>query len=94
MDDLRTIAISRLMLDNFPHIKAYWINIGPQLTQLATHFGASDIHGTLVEERISHAVGALTQSGITRDELKWLIEGADRIPVERDTFYNEIKVYA
>jgi aminodeoxyfutalosine synthase len=94
MDDMRTIAISRLMLDNFPHIKAYWINIGPQLTQLATHFGASDIHGTLVEERISHAVGALTQSGITRDELKWLIQGANRIPVERDTFYNEIKVYA
>ncbi|MXQ55485.1 aminofutalosine synthase MqnE [Shimazuella alba] len=94
MDDMRTIAISRLMLDNFPHIKAYWINIGPQLTQLATHFGASDIHGTLVEERISHAVGALTQSGITRDELKWMIQGANRIPVERDTFYNEIKVYA
>lgn len=94
MDDLRTIAISRLMLDNFPHIKAYWINIGAQLTQLSTQFGASDIHGTLVEERISHAVGALTQSGLTRDELIWLIQGANRTPVERDTFYNEIKVYA
>lgn len=93
MDDLRTIAVSRLMLDNFPHIKSYWINIGTQLTQLSMHYGASDIHGTLVEERISHAVGALTQTALTRDELVWLIKGANRIPVERDTFYNEIKVY-
>lgn len=93
MDDMRTLAISRLMLDNFPHVKSYWINIGTQLTQLSMHYGVSDIHGTLVEERISHAVGALTQSALTRDELVWLIQGADRIPVERDTFYNEIKVY-
>ncbi len=93
MDDLKTIAISRLMLDNFPHIKSYWINIGTQLTQLSMHYGASDIHGTLVEERISHSVGALTQTALTRDELVWLIKGANRIPVERDTFYNEIQVY-
>lgn len=94
MDDLKTVAISRLMLDNFPHIKSYWINIGTQLTQLSLHYGASDIHGTLVEERISHAAGALTQTSLTRDELIWLIEGANRIPVERDTFYNHIKVYS
>lgn len=93
MDDMRTLAISRLMLDNFPHVKSYWINIGTQLTQLSMHYGVSDIHGTLVEERISHAVGALTQSSLTRDELIWLIQGAGRIPVERDTFYNEIKIY-
>jgi aminodeoxyfutalosine synthase len=93
MDDMRTIAISRLMLDNFPHIKAYFINIGTQLAQLSLHFGASDLHGTLVEERISHAAGALTQTGLTIDELVWLIKGAQRIPVERDTFYNEVKVY-
>lgn len=92
-DDLRTIAISRLMLDNFPHIKAYWINIGVQLTQMALTFGSSDIHGTLVEERISHAVGALTNQGITRDELIHLIKTSNRIPVERDTFYNVIKTY-
>lgn len=92
-DDLRTIAISRLMLDNFPHIKSYWINIGTQLTQLSMTFGASDIHGTLVEERISHAAGALTQSALTRDELIWLIQGAGKRPVERDTFYRRIKVY-
>lgn len=92
-DDLKTVAISRLMLDNFDHIKSYWINIGTQLTQMSLSFGASDVHGTLVEERISHSVGALTQSGLTRDELIWLIKEANKIPVERDTFYNTIKVY-
>ncbi|HJV46519.1 MAG TPA: aminofutalosine synthase MqnE [Bacillota bacterium] len=92
-DDLKTIAISRLMLDNFPHIKAYWINIGTQLTQMAITFGSSDVHGTLVEERISHAVGALTQSAITRDDLIWLIKGAGKNPIERDTFYNTVKEY-
>jgi aminodeoxyfutalosine synthase len=92
-EDLKTIAISRLMLDNFPHIKAYFINIGTQLTQVALTFGASDVHGTIVKERISHAAGALTPAGLTRDELVWLVKGAGRIPVERDTFYNEVKVY-
>jgi aminodeoxyfutalosine synthase len=93
-DDLKTIAISRLMVDNIQHIKAYFINLGTQLTQLALTFGASDAHGTIVKERISHAAGALSPEGLTRDELVWLIKGAGRIPVERDTFYNEIKVYA
>lgn len=92
-DDMKTIAISRLMLDNFPHIKAYFINIGTQLTQMALTFGASDVHGTLIKERISHSAGALTQAGLTKDELVWLIQGANRIPVERDTFYNEVQVY-
>lgn len=92
-DDLKTLAISRLMLDNFPHIKAYWINIGTQLAQMSLSYGVSDIHGTLIEERISHSVGATTQSGITKDELIWLIKGANKVPVERDTFYNIIKEY-
>ncbi|CAM3047429.1 aminofutalosine synthase MqnE [Paenibacillus sediminis] len=92
-EDLKTIAISRLMLDNIDHIKAYFINIGPQLTQVALSFGASDVHGTILKEQISHAAGALTPEGLTRKELIWLIKGAGRIPVERDTFYNEIKVY-
>mgnify|MGYP000526162804 CR=1 FL=1 len=92
-DDLKTVAISRLMLDNFDHIKSYWINIGTQLTQLSLSFGASDVHGTLVEERISHSAGALTQAGLTREELIWLIKGANKIPVERDTFYHPIKIY-
>ncbi|ANY65245.1 aminofutalosine synthase MqnE [Paenibacillus sp. BIHB 4019] len=92
-EDLKTIAISRLMLDNFQHIKAYFINIGTQLTQVALTMGASDAHGTIVKERISHAAGALTPEGITREDLIWLIKGAGRVPVERDTFYNEVKVY-
>jgi len=92
-EDMRMIAISRLMLDNFPHIKAYFINIGTQLTQMALTFGASDVHGTLVKERISHAAGATSEEGLTRDELIWLVKGAGRTAVERDTYYNEIKVY-
>ncbi|WP_282940766.1 aminofutalosine synthase MqnE [Paenibacillus sp. RC67] len=92
-DDLKTIAISRLMVDNIQHIKAYFINLGTQLAQIALSFGASDVHGTIVKERISHAAGALSPEGLTRDELVWLVKGAGRIPVERDTFYNEIKVY-
>lgn len=92
-DNLKTIAISRLMLDNFPHVKAYFINLGVQLTQLALSFGASDVHGTIVQERISHSAGALSPEGMTKDDLIWLVKGANRTPVERDTFYNEIKVY-
>lgn len=92
-DDLKAIAISRLMLDNVQHIKAYFINIGTQLTQVALTMGASDVHGTIVRERISHSAGALTPAGITREDLIWLVKGAGRIPVERDTFYNEIQVY-
>ncbi|WP_410772021.1 aminofutalosine synthase MqnE [Fontibacillus sp. BL9] len=92
-EDLKTIAISRLMLDNIQHIKAYFINIGVQLTQVALTFGASDVHGTILKEQISHAAGALTPDGLTRKELIWLVKGAGRTPVERDTFYNEIQIY-
>jgi len=93
IDDMKTMAISRLMLDNFPHIKAYFINIGTQLTQLALTMGSSDVHGTLIEERISHAAGALTQQALTVDELVWLIQGAGKKALERDTFYNVIREY-
>lgn len=92
-EDIKTIAISRLMLDNFDHIKAYFINIGTQLTQMALSFGASDVHGTLIEERISHSAGALSPAGLTRDELIFLVKGAHKKPVERDTFYNVINTY-
>ncbi len=91
IDDLKTMAISRLMLDNFPHVKAYFINIGTQLTQVSLTMGTSDVHGTLIEERISHAAGALTQQALTVDELVWLIKGAGKKALERDTFYNIIK---
>lgn len=93
IDDMKTMAISRLMMDNFQHIKAYFINIGTQLTQISLTMGASDVHGTLVEERISHAAGALTQQALTVDELVWLIQGAGKKALERDTFYNVVKEY-
>ncbi|MEO3946865.1 aminofutalosine synthase MqnE [Gorillibacterium sp. CAU 1737] len=92
-DDLRTIAVSRLMCDNIPHIKAYFINLGTQITQIALHFGASDVHGTIVQERISHSAGALSPEGLTKEELVHLIRSADRIPVERDTFYGEVNTF-
>ncbi|MDF2722080.1 MAG: radical protein [Paenibacillus sp.] len=92
-DDLKTIAISRLMLDNIQHIKAYFINLGTQLAQLALTFGASDAHGTIVQERISHSAGALSPEGLTREELVHMIKGANRIAIERDTFYNPIQQF-
>lgn len=93
IDILKTTAISRLMCDNIQHIKAYFINMGTQLTQVCLTMGASDVHGTIIRERISHAAGALTPEGLTKDELVFLIQGAGRTAVERDTFYNELKVY-
>lgn len=89
-DDLKTIAISRLMLDNFPHIKAYWVMIGEKLAQLALSFGADDLDGTIIEERISHEAGATSPKGLTRDQLKYLITSAGYAPVERDAFYRPV----
>lgn len=93
IDDLRTIAVSRLVLDNFPHIKAYWIMLGEKISQVALLFGADDIDGTVVEEKITHSAGALTGEGMTRDELARLIRKAGKVPVERDAFYNTVRVY-
>jgi aminodeoxyfutalosine synthase len=87
LEDLRTIAISRLMLDNIPHIKAFWIMLGLKLAQVALHFGADDLDGTVVEERITHRAGAETPVGIARNEIIRLIKGAGLVPVERDTLY-------
>ncbi len=93
IDDLRTIAVSRLVLDNFDHIKAYWVMLGEKLTQVALLFGADDIDGTVVEEKITHAAGALTSEGLTREALIGLIRGAGKVPVERDAFYRELNLY-
>jgi len=90
MDDLKTIAVSRLMLDNFPHIKAYWVTLTPALAQIALRFGADDLDGTIVEERIIHGAGTPTGQGMTRVEIEKLIRDAGRIPVERDTLYNSV----
>jgi aminodeoxyfutalosine synthase len=86
-DDLRALAVARLMLDNFPHIKAFWIMLGLKLAQVALSFGADDVDGTVVEERITHAAGAQTPEGVSAAELVALIREAGRQPVERDTLY-------
>ncbi len=90
LDDLKTIAISRLVLDNFQHIKAYWIMLGEKVSQVALLFGADDIDGTIIEEKITHSAGAMTEEGMTREELIHLIKKAGKVPVERDAFYNAI----
>ncbi|MDI6865029.1 aminofutalosine synthase MqnE [Thermodesulfovibrio yellowstonii] len=88
IDDLKTIAVSRLVLDNIPHIKAYWIMLGEKLAQLALLFGADCLEGTVIEERIAHAAGARSKKGNTIEELVYLIKEVGKIPVERDSFYN------
>ncbi len=93
VDDLKTIAISRLMLDNIEHIKAFWIMLGLPVAQIALEFGADDIDGTVVEERIMHAAGASTEKGISKEELVHLIKESGYIPTERDTLYNIIREF-
>jgi aminodeoxyfutalosine synthase len=89
-DDLRNIAVSRLLLDNFDHIKAYWVMLSPSIAQIALRFGANDMDGTVVEEKIYHDAGASTAEFTPRGELERLIRAAGRVPVERDTLYNKI----
>ena len=91
MDDLKVIAVSRLMLDNFQHIKAYWVTLTPALAQIALRFGADDLDGTIVEERIIHGAGTPTSQGMTRADIEKLIRDAGRTPIERDTLYNPIQ---
>jgi aminodeoxyfutalosine synthase len=90
-EDLRHLATARLVLDNFPHIKAYWIMITPKLAQVALSFGANDVDGTVVEETIYHMAGANTDQQMTRYELERIIREAGFEPVERDTLYNPIE---
>ncbi len=89
-DDLKQIAVSRLMLDNIPHIKAYWIMMTPGVAQIAQRFGANDIDGTVVEEKIYHDAGATTTQHLRRQDLLRLIAKAGREPVERDTAYRAV----
>ncbi|MEZ6142143.1 MAG: aminofutalosine synthase MqnE [Zavarzinella sp.] len=88
--DLRTMAISRLMLDNFPHIKAYWVMLGIQTAQVAQSYGADDLDGTVVHEKIYHEAGSDSPQEMTVEDLKRLIVEAGRVPVERDTLYHEV----
>jgi aminodeoxyfutalosine synthase len=90
MLDIKQIAISRLVLDNFPHIKAYWQMLSPKIAQISLRFGADDIDGTVIEEKIYHDAGATTPQGMVRKELERLIREAGREPVERDTMYRPV----
>jgi aminodeoxyfutalosine synthase len=90
-DDLKNIAVSRLMLDNIPHIKAYWVMMTPRIAQIAQRFGADDLDGTVVEEKIYHDAGATTSQSLRRGELLRLIQLAGREPLERDTLYRPVQ---
>ncbi len=89
-DDLKTIAVARLLLDNFDHIKAYWIMLTPRIAQIALRFGADDMDGTVIEEKIYHDAGSTTSQFTPRGELERLIRAAGRTPVERDTLYRPV----
>lgn len=93
VDALKTLAISRLYLDNFQHIKAYWVMLGLKIAQVALCFGVNDIDGTVIEEKIGHDAGADSPQTISRGQLVELIRKAGRVPVERDTLYHELKEY-
>jgi aminodeoxyfutalosine synthase len=93
-DSLRTIAVSRIYLDNFDHITAYWVGLGLKLAQVALSYGADDLHGTIIEEHIFHMAGATSPQLQTEMEMVKAIREAGRTPVQRDTFYEPIKVLA
>jgi len=90
LTDIKQIAVGRLLLDNFPHIKAYWQMMTPKIAQISLRFGADDIDGTVIEEKIYHDAGATTPQGMRRQDLMRLITEAGRIPVERDTLYRSV----
>ena len=93
VDDLKNIAVARCFLDNFPHIKAYWVMIGQKLSQIALSYGADDVDGTVKEEIITHMAGAETEQAMSREQLLRMIREAGRVPIERDTLYNVINSY-
>jgi aminodeoxyfutalosine synthase len=93
-DDLRTIAASRLLLDNFPHIEAYWVMIGEETASVALHFGASDVNGTLEDEKIAHAAKAASPAGLAQEQILRMIKDAGKVAVERDALYNVVKVWS
>jgi aminodeoxyfutalosine synthase len=92
-DALRTLAIARLYLDNFDHIKAYWVSLGERLAQTALAFGVDDLDGTVLEERIYHMAGATTPQALSESQLHRLIRAAGRVPAERDSLYRVLQVH-
>lgn len=93
VENLKNFAISRILLDNVPHIKSFWIHIGEKISQVSLNFGVDDLDGTVVQEKIAHAAGTETSQVMTKDELMNMIRKAGKTPVERDTTYNIIKIY-
>ena len=93
IDDLKMIAVSRLMLDNFPHIKAYWVMLTEEVASVALNFGADDLDGTVGGEKIAHDAGAITPMQLTKDKIIKIIRDAGKIPVERDVYYNPLNLY-
>jgi len=93
-ESLRMVATARLVLDNFPHVEAYWVMLGEETAAIALGFGADDVNGTLVEERIAHAAGAESPVGLAREQILRMIRDARRIPVERDALYNVLQVWS
>lgn len=93
LDDLKTLAIARLFLDNFQHLKAYWVMLGEKIAQVALAFGVDDLDGTVVEEKIGHDAGAASPQSLTLDRLISLVKVAGKTPVERDTLYNHLRSF-
>ena len=94
IDDLKTIAVSRLMLDNFPHIKAYWVMLTEEVASVALNFGADDMDGTVGGENIAHDAGAVSPMKLAKEQIVKIIRDAGKIPVERDVYYHPLKLYA
>jgi aminodeoxyfutalosine synthase len=93
IEDVRTIAVARLLLDNFPHIKAYWVMLGEETASMALNFGADDLDGTIGEELIAHAALASSPVGLTTQKLVKLIREAGRVPIQRDALYRAVAAY-
>jgi len=92
-DDLRNLAVGRLFLDNFDHVKTHWIMVTPFLSQIALHFGVNDLEGTVVREKIYHEAGAHTAQAMSLDDILGLIRGAGKVPAERDSFYEVVRTF-
>ena len=92
-DDLKTLAVSRIYLDNFDNIKAYWVMLGEKIAQVALSFGVNDLDGTVIEEKIGHDAGAVSPQSLSRDELLCLVRKAGKRPVERDTLYRQLREF-